>query len=114
MTSRATLVFANHRPETIPAAQRLMVHHDAVILEESPDPQFLPMLNGQVPIDAYLETVSDAGWPESRYSLLGSFVLDDLVWTATDEGTFFESWTPSALEAQQVPRFSRSRFGDFR
>jgi hypothetical protein len=63
MTSRATLVLANHRPETIPAAQRLMARHDAVILEEPPDPQFLPMLNGQVPIDAYLET-QDLEYPE--------------------------------------------------
>ena len=55
MTSRATLVLANHRPETIPAAQRLMVRHDAVILEEPPERQFLSMLNGQVPIDTYLE-----------------------------------------------------------
>ncbi len=63
MTSIATLVLANHRPETIPAAQRLMARHDAVILEEPPDPQFLPMLNGQVPIDAYLET-QDLEYPE--------------------------------------------------
>lgn len=48
MLSRATLVLANHRPETVPAAQHLMARHDAVILKEPPDPQFLPMLNGQV------------------------------------------------------------------
>jgi hypothetical protein len=42
-------VLANHRPETIPAAKRLMVRHDTVFLEEPPEPQFLSMLNGQVP-----------------------------------------------------------------
>ena len=63
MTARATLVLANHRPETIPAAQRLMARHDAVILEEPPDPRFASMLNGQVPIDTYLET-QDLEYPE--------------------------------------------------
>lgn len=63
MASRATLVLSNHRPETIPAAQRRMTRHDAVILEEPPDPQFLPMLTGQVPIDSYLET-QDLEYPE--------------------------------------------------
>ena len=63
MTSQATLVLANHRPETIAAAQRLMARHDAVILEEPVDPQFLPMLTGQVAIDTYLET-QDVEYPE--------------------------------------------------
>ncbi len=70
MSSRATLVLANHRPETIPAAQRLMARHDAVILEEPPDPQFLPMLNGQVPIDTYLET-QDLEYPEFSRRMAG-------------------------------------------
>ena len=70
MTSRATLVLANHRPETIPAAQRLMVRHDAVILEEPPEPQFLSMLNGQVPIDTYLEN-QDLEYPEFSRRMAG-------------------------------------------
>ncbi len=70
MSSRATLVLANHRPETIPAVQRLMARHDAVILEEPPDPQFLPMLNGQVPIDTYLET-QDLAYPEFSRRMAG-------------------------------------------
>lgn len=49
LPSTATLVLANHRPETLPAAQRLLARHDAIILEEPPDPQFLPMLTGRVP-----------------------------------------------------------------
>lgn len=61
--STATLVLANHRPETLYAARRLMARHDAIILEEPSDPQFLPMLSGQVPIDAYLET-QDLEYPE--------------------------------------------------
>lgn len=63
MTSRATIVLANHRPETIPAARQLMTGHDAIILEEPPDAQFIPMLTGQVPVDAYLET-QDLEYPE--------------------------------------------------
>jgi hypothetical protein len=63
MSSQATLVLANHRPETIPAAQRVMAHHDTIILEEPPDPQFLPMLKGQVSIGGYLET-QDLEYPE--------------------------------------------------
>jgi hypothetical protein len=70
MTARATLVLANHRPETIAAAHRLMVHHDAVILEEPPDPQFLPMLTGQVPIDTYLEA-QDLEYPEFSRRMAG-------------------------------------------
>ncbi len=70
MTSRATLVLANHRPETIPAAQRLMARHDTVILEEPPDPQFLSMLDGQVSIDTYLET-QDLEYPEFSRRMAG-------------------------------------------
>jgi len=70
MTARATLVLANHRPETIAAAQRLMARHDAVILEEPPDSQFLSMLNGQVPIDSYLDT-QDLEYPEFSRRMAG-------------------------------------------
>lgn len=63
MTGQATLVLANHRPETVAAAQRLMARHDAVILEEPVDPRFLPMLTGQVAIDTYLEA-QDVEYPE--------------------------------------------------
>ena len=63
MTAQATLVLANHRPETVAAAQRLMARHDAVILEEPVDPRFLPMLTGQVAIDTYIEA-QDVEYPE--------------------------------------------------
>ncbi len=63
MTRRATLVLANHRPETLPAARRLMARHDAIILEEPPDPRFQPMLDGQIPVETYLED-QDLEYPE--------------------------------------------------
>lgn len=63
MTSRATLVFSNHRPETVDPAKQLMAGHDAVILEEPPDPEFHRMLSGRLDIDSYLET-SDLEYPE--------------------------------------------------
>ncbi len=55
MTTFATLVLANHRPETIPLARRLMAVHDTILLEEPPDKGFEPMLDGKITIDAYLE-----------------------------------------------------------
>jgi hypothetical protein len=55
MTASATLVLANHRPETVPLVRRLMAVHDTILLEEPPDKRFEPMLDGKVPIDAYLE-----------------------------------------------------------
>ena len=55
MSASATLVLANHRPETIPLARRLMAFHDTIILEEPFDKRFDPMLDGKVSIDAYLE-----------------------------------------------------------
>lgn len=48
-------------------------------------------------IDSYLETVSDAGWPQSRYALLGSFVLDGLVWHALERLDAIESADASAM-----------------
>lgn len=55
MTASATLVLANHRPETIPLARRLMAAHDTILLEEPSDKRFEPMLDGEIAIDAYLE-----------------------------------------------------------
>ncbi len=57
MKSRATLVLSNHRPETVGPAKALMLRHDAVILEEPPDPGFPAMLSGDIDIGAYLETL---------------------------------------------------------
>jgi hypothetical protein len=55
MSASATLVLANHRPETIRLARRLMAVHDTILLEEPPDKRFEAMLTGTVPIDVYLE-----------------------------------------------------------
>ena len=63
MTSSATIVFANHRPECIEPAKKLMMQHDAVILEEPPDPHFQQMLTGEMDIASYLQTV-DIEYPQ--------------------------------------------------
>ena len=63
MIPQATLVLANHRPETVPAALSLMTGYDAVILEEPPDDRFPEMLAGRLDIDAYLAT-QDLEYPE--------------------------------------------------
>ena len=63
MTACATLALANHRPETIPQARRLMAVHDTIILEEPFDKQFGIMLDGNVSIDAYLEN-QELEYPE--------------------------------------------------
>lgn len=55
MTASATLVLANHRPETIPLARRLMTAHDTSLLEAPPDKRFAPMLYGKIAVDDYLE-----------------------------------------------------------
>lgn len=63
MTACATLVLSNHRPETVRPAKALMACHDAVILEESPEPHFEAMLSERLAIDAYLENL-DLEYPE--------------------------------------------------
>jgi hypothetical protein len=63
MTASATLVLANHRPENIPLACRLMTAHDTILLEEPPDKRFEPMLDGKVAIDDYLED-QDLEYPD--------------------------------------------------
>ena len=63
MTSRSTLVLANHRPETVDPARQLMESHDAVILEEPPDDRFQQMLSKEVSIDSYLDKL-DLEYPE--------------------------------------------------
>jgi len=45
---QATLVLAEHRPETVSHAAALMGEHEAVFLEEPPDPLFAGMLAGDL------------------------------------------------------------------
>ncbi|MGB5984435.1 MAG: hypothetical protein WBG37_03955 [Desulfobacterales bacterium] len=62
-TAGATLVLANHRPETIPPAAMLMARHDALILEEPPEEGFREMLAGRLEIESYLADL-DLEYPE--------------------------------------------------
>lgn len=58
-----TLVFSNHRPESLPFAADLMRMHRSVILEEPPDPTFPLMLARKYSIDAYVSCL-DTEYPE--------------------------------------------------
>jgi|GEM_PF-155534 len=49
-----TLGFSSHRVEVLPAALELMGRHQAVILEEAPEPDFPAMLAGETGIEEYL------------------------------------------------------------
>jgi hypothetical protein len=75
MKSSATLVLANHRPESVDPARELMASHDAVILEEPPDDLFRQMLAGQMSIASYLQTL-DLEYPE--FSRRMAFALQEL------------------------------------
>jgi len=68
MLARATLVLAEHRPETVPHAAALMRDHDAVFLEEPPDGSFRQMLRGDVPVEEYVLTL-DAEYPAFIHSM---------------------------------------------
>lgn len=71
MKIRVTVGLANHRPETVPAALERMYCHDALFLEEPPDPGFLPMLAGELSVDDYLQTV-DVEYPEFSRRMLAA------------------------------------------
>ena len=58
-----TLVFSNHRPESLPFAAELMRLHRTVILEEPPDPKFRMMLDKAYSIDDYVSRL-DTEYPE--------------------------------------------------
>jgi hypothetical protein len=49
-------------------------------------------------IDGYVELVNEAGWSESAYTLLGSYVLDGLVWSALESLRAIES-----ADASKIP-----------
>jgi hypothetical protein len=61
--NQATIVFANHRPETVAHAADLMRKHTAVLLEEPPDPCFRGMLEGDIAVEDYVMTL-DTEYPE--------------------------------------------------
>jgi hypothetical protein len=52
---RISVVFANHRLETLPLAEARMRVHEVVVLEEPPAPDFADMLASRLTIDAYTD-----------------------------------------------------------
>ncbi len=60
---KLTIVYSNHRPETLPFAANLMRRHQAVVLEDPPDPNFDAMLSGAYSIDSYVSGL-DTEYPE--------------------------------------------------
>lgn len=59
---QATVVLSTHRPETTGLAAERMRRHDAVFLEEPPDPLFRRMLAGDLAVDDYVATL-DVEYP---------------------------------------------------
>jgi hypothetical protein len=64
----ATLVLAEHRPETVSHAAALMRAYEAVFLEEPPDASFQQMLRGNLPVEDYVLTL-DAEYPAFIHSM---------------------------------------------
>jgi len=58
-----TIGFSTHRPEVLPLAAKEMERHEAIVLEEPQNPNFEPMLRGELSIDDYLMQ-SDFEFPE--------------------------------------------------
>ena len=63
MALSLTLAFSPHRPEALPAAERLMVRHDQIVMEEPATPAFDRMLAGSISLDDYLLSV-DFEYPD--------------------------------------------------
>ncbi len=59
---RVTIGLSFHRPEMVPWTAAAIAGHEAVFLEEPPDPGFHGMLQGEVPVDDYLLTI-DSEYP---------------------------------------------------
>jgi len=59
---RVTVGLSLHRPEIIPWTARAVAGHEAVFLEEPPDPGFGDMLRGALAVDDYLATI-DTEYP---------------------------------------------------
>ena len=58
-----TIGLSVHRPEIIPFMADAMRLHDAIFLEEPPDPGFERMLSGSLPVNDYLGQI-DTEYPE--------------------------------------------------
>ncbi len=59
---RVTVGLSLHRPEMIPWTVRSIAGHEAVFLEEPPDPGFRDMLDGVLGVEDYLATI-DTEYP---------------------------------------------------
>jgi hypothetical protein len=67
-----TIGLSAHRVEIIPFLKNIFTESDVIILEEPPHPSFQAMLEGEIPIPAYLEQI-DLSFPiysERIYHLL--------------------------------------------
>lgn len=58
-----TLGFSSHRMEVLPYEQEEMWRHDAIVLEEAPEPGFIDVLSKRADLGAYLEN-QDMEFPE--------------------------------------------------
>ncbi len=63
MSLNLTLAFSSHRPEILPLAEKIMVRHDQIVVEEPPTPEFDRMLGGTLTLDDYLLSV-DFEYPD--------------------------------------------------
>ncbi len=71
-----TVAFSTHRPESLPLWSKIAAGHEAIVLEEPPDPSLASMLAGEFDIDDYLLTL-DREYPEFSRSLC--MLLRDLI-----------------------------------
>jgi len=59
---QVTLGLSLHRPEMVPLISAWMLRHEAIFLEEPPDPDFEQMLSGSLSVDDYLSLL-DVEYP---------------------------------------------------
>jgi hypothetical protein len=63
-----TIGYSTHRMESLPFAAKLMAHHDTIVLEDSPTPDFEDMLKKEITIEQYVEN-TDTEYPEFAIGL---------------------------------------------
>ena len=73
--SVVTIAYSNHLPETLPQTERVMRHHQTIILEEPPHPLFNETLRGSVDIDAYL---MEAEYESPGFSRMQTLLMQQL------------------------------------
>jgi hypothetical protein len=75
MIQTLSLIYSNHRPETLELTAEIMGNHDLILLEEPIHQEFTRMLTGQLPIEEYLLD-QDLEYPE--FSLQQNKILQHL------------------------------------